>query len=90
MRAMARPERRLSQPIYEALPWLYMLCGVLALMASYAWSSSTALSVLLGLAGLLALIGGMVVALRRRNYREMKANKLLSPDDTSTLRKLDD
>jgi hypothetical protein len=68
-----RPELRLARPLYEGLPWLYVLCGVLALGASYR-ELSAGLSFLIGLPGLAALVGGMVLILRRRNYRRMRAS----------------
>jgi nitrate reductase gamma subunit len=61
-----------ARPVYEALPGLYIVCGVLALAASYRETSPLA-SVALGLPGLAALLGGIVVWLRRRNYRRMRA-----------------
>jgi hypothetical protein len=63
---------RLSKPLYEGLPWLYMLCGALALVASYCVHSAFA-SAVLGIPGLAALLGGIVVLLRRRDYRRMRA-----------------
>jgi Flp pilus assembly protein TadB len=62
----------LSRPLYEGLPWGYLLCGLLALLGSYL-ATSSALSVLLGLPGLLAVLAGTVVLLRRRGYRRLRA-----------------
>ena len=50
------------------------MLGVVALVASYLLASLKLLSLLLGLFGLVALIGGSVVWLRRRDYRELRAN----------------
>ena len=47
---MSSTNHRLSRPVYEGLPWLYLLGGLLALIASYFQTSST-LSVVLGLPG---------------------------------------
>ncbi len=71
---MKRSRPRLSQPLYESLPWVYVVLGVLALVTSYLLASLKLLSLLLGLFGLVALIGGSVVWLRRRDYRELRAN----------------
>jgi Flp pilus assembly protein TadB len=66
-------EKRLSRPLYEALPWLYILCGLAALVASYL-TRSHAMSFVLGLPGLVAMLGGIVVLLRRRDFRRMRAS----------------
>jgi hypothetical protein len=65
-------QHRLSHPIYEGLPWVYLLGGLSALGLSYVVSSSV-WSVTLGLPGLLAVLGGAVVLLRRRGYRRLRA-----------------
>ena len=62
----------LPRPVYESLPWVYLLAGALALLISYLQSSTT-LSLLLGMPGLLAVLAGVVVALRRRGYRRLRA-----------------
>ena len=66
------PERRLSRPVYEALPWLYILCGLAGLTASYLTSGLT--SAALGIPGLIATLGGFVLVLRRRDFRKMRAS----------------
>jgi hypothetical protein len=63
---------RLSRPLYEGLPWLYAACGLLALAGSY-MQSSPWVSFLLGVPGLAFLLAGIVVWLRRRDYRRMRA-----------------
>jgi Flp pilus assembly protein TadB len=62
----------LSRPVYESLPWVYLTAGGLALLISYLQSSSS-LSLALGLPGLLAVLAGVVVVLRRRGYRRLRA-----------------
>jgi Flp pilus assembly protein TadB len=69
---MSPARRRLSRPVYEGLPWVYLLAGLLALIASYGQTSS-GMSLLLGLPGLVALLAGTVVLLRRRGYRRLRA-----------------
>jgi Flp pilus assembly protein TadB len=69
---MSFANHRLSRPVYEGLPWVYLLGGLLALIASYFQTSST-LSVVLGLPGFLVLMAGAVVLLRRRAYRRLRA-----------------
>jgi len=63
---------RLSRPLYESLPALYGLTGAGALLAGYLLHSGR-LSTCLSLAGLAALIGGIVIWLRRRGYRATRA-----------------
>src|SRR5271166_627123 len=69
---MRPAHHRLSRPVYEGLPWAYLLGGLAALSVSY-WQRSAALSLLLGLPGLLAVLAGVVVLLRRRGYRRLRA-----------------
>jgi hypothetical protein len=70
---MERPGRHLSRPLYEGLPWIYMASGVLALTGSYWLAAHGALSLIVGLFGLVMLVGGFVVLLRRRDYRRLRA-----------------
>jgi hypothetical protein len=69
---MTRAAKRLSRPLYEGLPWIYIACGLAALGASYV-SPYRALSVVIGLGGVLGVLAGIVVLLRRRDYREMRS-----------------
>ena len=66
-------DRRLSRPIYEALPWIYVAFGLGALAASYL-HTSTLMSFVLGVPGLVAVVGGIAVMLRRRDFRKMRAS----------------
>jgi hypothetical protein len=70
---MNRRAYRLSRPVYEALPWFYVGCGLVALLASY-FQESKAISLILGLLGLTCVLGGVVVLLRRRDFRELSAH----------------
>jgi Flp pilus assembly protein TadB len=85
---MTPPGHRFSRPLYEALPYIYIVCGLAALAASYVHPSKL-MSLLLGLPGLVGVLGGVVVILRRRDYRQMKANNYLN-SDSSTLSKRED
>jgi hypothetical protein len=69
---MTRRSMRLSRPLYEGLPWIYVACGLGALIGSYL-SPSRALSFAVGLLGLLGVLGGIVVLLRRRDYRALRS-----------------
>jgi hypothetical protein len=62
-----------SRPVYEGLPWLYITCGLLILTGSYLLAAHGVLSLLAGIAGLLCVLGGVVVLLRRRDFRELRS-----------------
>jgi Flp pilus assembly protein TadB len=70
---MQRHAPRLSRPLYEGLPWLYMAAGIAAIIASYLLSASWIPSLLIGMVGLIGLVGGIVVLLRRRDFRELRS-----------------
>ncbi len=59
---------RLSKPLYEALPYVYIAIGFAAVGASFVWRVAD-WSGLVAMLGLVAIIGGLVLALRRRDYR---------------------
>ena len=63
----------LSRPMYEGLPWLYIGGGLAALGVSYAIGDAHTVGMLVGLAGLAAVLGGVVVLLRRRDYRHLRS-----------------
>jgi hypothetical protein len=65
--------RHLSRPVYEGLPWFYMAFGLAALAVSYLLAARGALSLAIGLLGLVALVYGIVVFLRRRDYRALRS-----------------
>jgi hypothetical protein len=65
-------EKRLSRPLYEGLPWIYVLGGGAALFLSYVCPYRT-LSVIGGVLGFVGVLGGVVVLLRRRDYRRMRS-----------------
>lgn len=60
--------------MYEGLPWLYIGAGLAALVVSYRIGDTRAVGLLAGLAGLAALLAGVVVLLRRRDYRELRSH----------------
>jgi hypothetical protein len=63
---------RLSKPIYESLPWGYALGGAALIAISHRLHSGW-LSTLLLLLGLLGLVAGAAIALRRRDFRTTRA-----------------
>jgi Flp pilus assembly protein TadB len=64
--------KRLSRPVYESLPWLYLACGVAACVGSY-FLPAGVLSLIVGFAGIAIVLGGVVILLRRRDYRELRS-----------------
>lgn len=70
---MKRSQRRLSRPLYEGLPWAYLACGAAALTGSYLLSPRI-VSHVLAVVGLVGVLGGSVILLRRRDYRQLRAN----------------
>jgi len=60
----------LSRPLYELLPYLYMVVGVVLL--GLAWHSPI-LPGLMMFIGALSLLAGIVLWLRRRDYRSRQA-----------------
>ena len=71
---MVRPrELHLSRPLYEGLPFIYILCGAASLVASYL-QESFVISLILGALGVVCVVGGIAVLLRRRDYRAMREN----------------
>ena len=79
---MPRPNPHFSRPVYEGLPWVYIILGLGALIASYLLAARGVLSLLVGVLGLLSLVGGFVVVLRRRDYRALRA-RYADPDSLS-------
>jgi hypothetical protein len=59
---------RLSRPVYESLPYVYMGLGAGALVFSYYWRVPVWSDVVVGV-GLLSLVCGLVLVLKRRDYR---------------------
>jgi hypothetical protein len=70
---MRRSSPHFSRPVYEGLPWIYIICGLAALIASYLIAARGVLSLLAGLLGLACVVGGFVLLLRRRDYRALRS-----------------
>lgn len=62
----------LARPIYEFLPYLYMLVGLGLLGAAWIVELKTLPSVFV-VVGSLSLMAGLVLWLRRRDYRTRQA-----------------
>jgi hypothetical protein len=59
----------LPRSLYESLPYAYVSAGLLACVGSYLGSSS-AWSNVAFIGGAVAIVGGFVLILRRRSYRD--------------------
>jgi len=79
---MPRPSPHLSRPVYEGLPWIYIISGLAALIASYLLAARGLLSLLVGMLGLACVVGGFVLLLRRRDYRALRS-EYADPDSLS-------
>jgi hypothetical protein len=62
----------IARPIYELLPYLYMIVGLILLSAAWLVQTPTLPSVFM-VVGSLSLMAGLVLWLRRRDYRTRQA-----------------
>lgn len=62
----------ISRPVYELLPYLYMLLGAGLLVAAWLVQLRVWPSIFLAI-GALSLMGGLVLWLRRKDYRTKQA-----------------
>ena len=62
---------RLSRPVYESLPYVYMGLGVGSLVFSFFWRTPGWSDAMVAV-GLLLLVAGLVLVLKRRDYRLQK------------------
>lgn len=68
----------LPEPLYESLPYLYVICGALILGASVYIGIGSAGAPYYLLIGLLSIVGGVVIYLRRMSARQKKSDTDLS------------
>jgi hypothetical protein len=73
---------RVARPLYESLPYAYIVIGAASLAASFAWRVAD-WSGILALFGAVAMIGGLVLVLRRRDYRIQKRHYGAELDEES-------
>ena len=66
---------RLAKPVYESLPFVYLLGGLLLLALSYRHGDSWWSGLCAGV-GLLALVGGLAIWMHRRDFRATSADYL--------------
>lgn len=71
----------LARPIYEGLPYLYMIGGACLLVGSWFVRSAPWPAVMV-VTGIVSLVVGLVLWLRRRDYRDARSEY--------TVRSLDD
>jgi len=62
----------IARPLYELIPYIYMLVGLVLLGAAWLIDMRTLPGVLL-LLGALSLLAGIVLWLRRKDYRTTQA-----------------
>jgi hypothetical protein len=68
---MNNNSHRLSRPVYELLPYLYMALGLLGFLGAWLMAGSLWSDVLLVL-GAAGVVVGFMIFLRRRDYRANK------------------
>ena len=71
---------RISRGLYESLPYVYIAIGVAAAVASFIWRAPPWSNVLAGF-GLVAVVSGLVLVLRRRDYRIQQRRYGVELDD---------
>ena len=71
---------RLARSLYESLPYVYIAVGVGAVATSYLWRAPP-WSTVMALFGLVAVVSGLVLVLRRRDYRIQKRHYGAEFDD---------
>ena len=76
---------RLSKPLYEALPYLYIAAGIGGATGSYFVARHPWSDILLVLA-VFCVLGGLVVLLKRRDYRAKRGEYRGAPFDENSLR----
>jgi hypothetical protein len=59
----------LPRRLYEILPYAYVVAGLAACSASYLASNALISNLAFG-AGAIAIVGGLMLILRRRSYRD--------------------
>lgn len=62
----------IARPLYELLPYIYMLLGLILLSAAWLINLETLPGILL-VVGSLSLLAGIVLWLRRKDYRTTQA-----------------
>jgi hypothetical protein len=71
---------RIARGIYESLPYVYIAIGVAATVTSFLWRQPAWSNVLAGF-GLVAVVTGLVLVLRRRDYRVQQRRYGVELDD---------
>ena len=71
---------RLPRPLYEALPYLYMTIGLSAVATSFLWRK-TGWSDVLSAFGMVAVVIGLTLVLKRRDYRLQRRHYGAAFDD---------
>lgn len=63
---------RVPKPLYETLPYAYVVAGLLAIVGSYFLTRSLWADVVLIL-GVFCVLGGVVILLKRRDFRTSRS-----------------
>lgn len=70
----------LSKPLYESVPYFYLAAGLISLVASL-YVNYWRWPLICTVVGLACLVAGLVVWLRRRDYRQSRSRAAEITDD---------
>ena len=71
---------RIARTLYESLPYAYIAIGIASIVTSFLWRVPP-WSDVMAVFGMVAVVSGLVLVLRRRDYRIQKRHYGAELDD---------